>query len=286
MKVLGVKQFHQMRFQFLPVPEAWAGTLGKVPHNFIAVIYGFSGNGKTEFVVQLAKMLALLNKKVGWLSYEQRHGSDFQMSTKRNNMEEVTGYFYPIDPIAGIPEGKSLIEDLDDYLRKRSSPDVVVIDSIDYTGFDWEDYVMLKNRYGHKKTFLFIAHSTKSGTIKKAISERIIFDGGMGIFVSHYIATPIKNRYGGFEPYIVWEDRARIVNPAFFAARLQQDAPPKTKGKRQKKPPEEEGYSANPTAKDGGYPHKNTTKEGGVEAQNPKDKGGGRSKKTHQNTGV
>lgn len=229
MKVLGVKQFHQMRFQFLPVKGPWAETLGKVPHNFIAVIYGFSGNGKTEFVVQLSKMLAKLGKKVGWLSYEQRHGSDFQMSTKRNKMEEVSGNFYPIDPIASIPEGVSLIEDLDKYLRKRNSPDVIVIDSIDYTGFGWNDYVLLKNRYGHKKTFLFIAHSTKSGGIKKPISERIIFDGGMGIFVSHYIAHPIKNRYGGFEPLIVWEEMARKKNPVFFAKKVADEPKPKKK---------------------------------------------------------
>jgi hypothetical protein len=244
MKVLGVKQFHQMSFKFLPVPSGWAGTLGKVPHNFIAVVYGFSGNGKTEFVVQLVKMLAKLDKKVGWLSYEQRHGSDFQMSTKRNRMEEVSGNFYPIDPIAGVPDGVSLIEDLDKYLRRRNSPDVVVIDSIDYTGFGWEEYVMLKNRYGSRKTFLFIAHSTKSGAIKKAISERIIFDGGMGIFVSHYIAHPIKNRFGGFDPYVVWEDRARVVNPAFFAAQVQADPKPKKKGVNKKKPSEEEGVDA------------------------------------------
>lgn len=269
MKVLGVKQFHQMRFQFLPVPAAWAGTLGKVPHNFIAVIYGFSGNGKTEFVVQLAKMLAQLEKKVGWLSYEQRHGSDFQMSTKRNNMEEVTGYFYPIDPIAAIPEGVSLIEDLDNYLSKRSSPDVIVIDSIDYTGFDWDDYVMLKNRYGHKKTFLFIAHSQRSGAIKKAISERIIFDGGIGIFVSHYIATPVKNRYGGFEPYIVWEDRARIVNPAFFTARLQQDEPVRAKGKKQKPPPKDDGYGPDQSLKDGGYTQQKATENRGGRSTKP-----------------
>jgi len=241
MKVLGVKQFHQMRFQFLPIKEPWAGTLGKVPHNFIAVVYGFSGNGKTEFVVQWAKMLANLGKKVGWLSYEQRHGSDFQMATKRNKMEEVSGNFYPIDPIASIPDGVTLIEDLDKYLRKRNSPDVIVIDSIDYTGFDWNDYVMLKNRYGTRKIFIFIAHSTKAGGIKKAISERIIFDGGMGIFVSHYIAHPNKNRYGGFDPFVVWEEMARAKNPVFFAAQVQAEPKPNRKGKKTKESLESEG---------------------------------------------
>lgn len=243
MKVLGVKQFHQMSFKFLPISEAWAGTLGKVPHNWIAVIYGFSGNGKTEFCVQLAKMLCEFGT-VGWLSYEQRHGSDFQASTKRNRMEEVSGRFYPIDPIANIPQGVSLLEDLDNYLKKRSSPDYIFIDSLDYTGFTWEDYVYLKNRYGSRKTFIFIAHSSKNGTLKKTISERIVFDGGMGVFVSHYIATPVKNRFGGFEPYVVWEDRARLVNPVFFATRVQDSPPPKKKGKKTKKASETEGVEA------------------------------------------
>lgn len=217
MKVLGIKQFHQMRFKFLPIPRDWEGTLGKVPERFIAVVYGFSGNGKTEFVVRLTKMLAQLGQKVAWLSYEQRHGSDFQLATTRNQMEEVNGYFFPIDPIAGVPDDRSLIDDLDDYLRKRSSADVIVFDSIDYTGFSWEDYVMLKNRYGKRKTFIFIAHATKSGRLKKSISERIIFDGGMGIFVTHYIAHPIKNRYGGFTPYVVYEEKARELNPLHFS---------------------------------------------------------------------
>jgi hypothetical protein len=244
MKVLGVKQFHQMRFKFLPLESQWEATLGRVPHNFIAVVYGFSGNGKTEFCVQLAKMLTNFGT-VGWLSYEQRHGSDLQAATMRNKMDECSGSFYPIDPIAQIEPGVSLLEDLDRYLKKRSSPDFIFIDSLDYTGFTWEDYVYLKNRYGHKKTFIFIAHSTKSGALKKAITERIVFDGGMGVFVHHYIAEPIKNRFGGFEPFVVWEDRARQVNPAFFAARVLEETPKKSKGKGAKKASENIGVQSN-----------------------------------------
>jgi hypothetical protein len=237
MKVLGVKQFHQMRFKFLPWGKSpLAATMGKIPYNFIAVIYGFSGNGKTEFCMQLAKELCKFGT-VGWLGYEQRHGSDLQEATRRNNMDDVSGKFFPIDPIDGIPEGVTLLEDLDNYLKKRNSPDFVFIDSVDYTGFTWEDYVFLKNKYGKRKSFIFISHSTKSGALKKAISERIVFDGGLGIFVSKYIATPEKNRYGGFEPYVVWEERARLVNPLFFAKQVKetQVSSIKTKDKKRKK---------------------------------------------------
>lgn len=218
-----------MRFKFLPLGNSrFAGTMGKIPYNFIAVVYGFSGNGKTEFCMQLAKELCKFGK-VGWLSYEQRHGSDLQEATRRNKMNEVSGNFYPIDPISHIPDGVSLLEDLDNYLKKRSSPEFIFIDSIDYTGFSFEDYVYLKNKYGGKKAFIFISHSSKSGALKKAVSERIVFDGGLGIFVSKYIATPDKNRYGGFEPLVVWEERARLLNPLHFAKQVKEKKPKKKK---------------------------------------------------------
>jgi len=216
MKVLGVKQFHQMKFKYLPLKGEWAGVMGKLPSNFIAVVYGYSGNGKTEFCMQLAKMLCKYGK-VAWLSYEQRHGSDLQAATLRNDMEEESGRFYPIDPISNIKEGVSLLDDLDGYLKKRNSPEYIFVDSLDYTGFQWEEYLYLKKKYGQKKSLIFISHSTKNGTLKKSISDRIVFDGGMGIHVRDYIARPIKNRYGGFAPFIVWEEQARAMNPLFFA---------------------------------------------------------------------
>lgn len=217
MKVLGVKQFHQKTFKFLNLKKCkFKKLLGNIPKHFILVVYGFTGNGKTEFVMMLVKMLSR-HGKVLWLSYEQRHGSDLQMATMRNEMEDESGRFLISDPLADLPEDVSLLEDLDRYLEKRGSADYIVLDSLDYTEFTMEDYKYLKTKYDDRKSFIFIAHSSKNGTLKKRISERIIFDGGMGFFVSNFIVFPEKNRYGGFEPFVVFEEQARIRNPAFFA---------------------------------------------------------------------
>ena len=221
MKVLGVVQFHQKTFKILNLKNSkFKGLLGNVPKCFTAVIYGFSGNGKTELSVNLAKEMTKFGK-VAWLSYEQRHGFDLQQATTRNKMQEVSGKFMVIDPVANKPEGVSLLEDLDAYLSKRNSPDFVFFDSIDYTGFTWDDYVFLKNKYASKKGLFFLSHSTKNGRLKKAISEKILFDGGMGLFVRDFICFPEKNRFGGLEPYVIYESEARKRNPAFFAKRMQ-----------------------------------------------------------------
>lgn len=216
MKVLGVKQFHQKTFKLLNLKKSkFKDILGKVPKYFTAVIYGFSGNGKTEFTIMLVKELSN-HGKVLWLSYEQRHGFDLQTATKRNDMNDASGKFLISDPLEDLPTGVSLLEDLDTYLQKRGSADYVVIDSLDYTGFNWDDYEYLRNKYFDKKGFIFIAHSNKAGVLKKRISEQILFDGGMGILVKDFIAYPEKNRFGGFEPYVVYEARARERNPLFF----------------------------------------------------------------------
>lgn len=236
MKALGVKQFHQMKHKLLEILDsAFAKVLGKVPTAFILVIYGYSGNGKTEFTLKLAKTLALIKKKVGWISYEQRHGYDLQLACKRNKMEEVNKSFILIDPIANKDDNKTFLEDIDDYLCnpktgriKRNAPDVIVIDSVDYTGWSWKDYAYLKEKYGNRIIFILIAHSSPTGRLFKDICRRILFDGGAGIFVSNYIAHRTeKNRFGGTEDYVIWEEEARKRNPAFFAKQVKESKPSK-----------------------------------------------------------
>jgi hypothetical protein len=216
MKALGVVQYEQKKFKLLNLDGSpFKEVFGNIEKHFICVIGGFSGNGKTEMSLQFAKTLCK-HGKVAWVSYEQRHGYDLQTAIIRNNMREVSGSFIPIDPIANKPKGVSYLEDLDNYLSKRNSPDYIFIDSLDYTGWRWDDYIYLKEKFAGKKTLIFLCHTDKAGNCRKTISTDIYFDGGLFILVQKYIATPIKNRYGGFEPYVIWEKKARELNPLFF----------------------------------------------------------------------
>lgn len=218
MKAIGVKQLQQKKFDLRDLEgSVFKDLLGSVPMYFTCVIYGYSGNGKTELAIQLAKELAT-EEKLAWISYEQGHGYDLQMAVNRNHMEDVSGRFIPIDPHAKTEESSpdGFLEEVVDYLKKRNSPKHVVIDSLDYTGWRWEHYKVLKERFGNKKSLIFLAHGSKTGKPLKRITEQIIFDGGMGIWVHQYIARPEKNRFGGFTPYVIWEERARELNPAFF----------------------------------------------------------------------
>ncbi len=196
----------------------FAPHLGDIPFAFQMLIFGNSGNGKTEYCIRFAKALAK-HGKVAWISYEQGHGFDLQIAVNRNRMNEVNGAFYIIDPNDSRDPNKSYIEELDDYLKKRNSPDFIFIDSVDYTRFTFDDYTFLKNKYGKRKAFIFISHANGKRP-KSSIGERILYDGGIGVYVDKFIAYAQKNRFGGVEELMVYEKRARELNPGYFLAKV------------------------------------------------------------------
>ncbi|GGH02898.1 hypothetical protein [Pedobacter zeae] len=216
MKALGLDQYYKKKFKKLKIALEWARHLGDLPLAFIMVIMGYRGNGKTEYCVRLAKMLCEFGK-VAWLSYEQGHGPDLQKAMFRNDMIDVKGIFYAIDPKANKPEDKTYLDDLFDYLDKPSSAQFIFIDSVDYTGWKWADYKALKERYP-RKAFIFIGHALPSGAPKKAITDDIAFDGHYAIIVKKYMALVDKTRMGGGESFVIWEEMARKFHPQFFQA--------------------------------------------------------------------
>lgn len=234
MKSLGVQQFLDKKFKILTIEDpAWCGILGSLPHSFIGTIHGKSGQGKTEFTVRLAKLLCSFGK-VGWLSYEQGHGYDLQRAIARNHMSDVARRFIPVDPNAKRRPGLSMFDELDQYLARRGSPDFIFIDSLDYLELDFEQYKHLKLRHS-RKGIVFINHE-KGNEPKSAIGSRIAYDGQFTIQVKNYIATPVKSRIGGITDYIIWEERARALNPLYFARRDEAASSPRKKpAKRVKK---------------------------------------------------
>lgn len=221
MKSLGVDQFKKKKFNYISIGEEWEGLMGKLPIAFIGVIYGFSGQGKSELCIRLAKHLCK-DYKVAWFDYEQGHGPDLQMAIIRNNMEDVSGNFIPVDPLKKLPDAAPgqtradvLFEDLVGYLRKRGSARIVFINSIDYTEFTTTHYKRLKEEFGHKKGIIFISHA-KGNYPKLQVAKDIMFDGQFGIRVKTFIARPEKSRLGGTEDYIIWEEMAMQRNPKYF----------------------------------------------------------------------
>jgi len=105
------------RFEFT---GAWLASIGRPARSGVWIIWGASGNGKSSFVMQLAKYLCTFGKVI-YDSLEESTGLSLQMSLKRHRMDEVKKRLIILD--------REPVEQLEERLSRRGSPGVVIIDS-------------------------------------------------------------------------------------------------------------------------------------------------------------
>lgn len=201
MKTIGITQLKQKRFTTLDFTGEWLESLGTPECNFTAIIYGDSGNGKTDFSVKFAKYLSTFGK-VLYLSHEEGISSTIQEAFNRNAMHEVNGKV--------VVGEKGTIHDLVAYLKKRNSPQYVFIDSLDYMNLTHEQYKQLRATFP-RKSFVIISWSDGKKP-KSKHGEKIEYMCDIKLLVRQYVAYP-RSRYGGNAPYIIWHEKAGLVTP-------------------------------------------------------------------------
>jgi hypothetical protein len=210
----GTFQVMQKRHDIMNYTPEFRGILGTIPRNVTITIYGDSGHGKTEFAMRMVRALCLSGVYVDWISYEQGFGLDMQQLLQRNDMLSVGSYFSITDPDHKKNPDTTYLADLDNKIGKRGSADVFAIDSVQYMSITIADWLWLKKRHP-KKGFIFISH--KKGTLPDGVTAvKIGRDSLVRLLVKNYIAYPEKNRCGGKENYIIWEERARLLEPKLF----------------------------------------------------------------------
>ena len=112
------------RFEF---SGDWQTSIGNPAKSGVWIIWGASGNGKSSFVMQLAKYLCSFGRVI-YDSLEESTGLSFQMSLKRHKMGEVKKKLIILD--------REPMEQLEERLRRRGSPGIVIIDSFQYSGLN------------------------------------------------------------------------------------------------------------------------------------------------------
>lgn len=176
---------------------AWLQAIGRPEVTGTWLIWGKSGNGKTRFALQVAKYLASLGKKVAYDSLEEGVSLSMKNALIDCNMQEVSRRFMLLD--------KEPIDELIVRLTRPRSPQVIIIDSIQYTGLNYAQYKILRDTF-RNKLFILISHADgkePSGRVARSIR----FDAFVKVWIEGYKAFPVS-RYGGGEPYTIWEEGA------------------------------------------------------------------------------
>lgn len=169
------------------------------------IIWGTSGSGKTTFTLQLCKYLAGF-RRVAYNSLEQGLSLSLQRAWERVEMAEAGSNIILLN--------KENLPELRARLSKRKSPEIIVIDSVQYlTKFYVQQFNELKEDFPDK-LFIFISQADKAGKDPAgSVAKHIRYDADIKIKVEGYKAF-VTTRYedptkgeGGAD-FIIWQQGA------------------------------------------------------------------------------
>lgn len=197
-KILNARQLIAKKFFFMEeLEKAVIESFGKLTINFVMIIWGHSGNGKTNLIIQLIKSF-LKYGEVLYISYEEGHGASMQ----RTVITHLSGEF-PNE--IRFADHTMTLSELSKRLKKKRSEQFIIIDSLQYFAISYEDYKALKEEFP-RKAFIYLSH-TKGKLPDGKTGDRIRYDSDVKVFVDKYIAFVIS-RFGGNKPFVIWEEGA------------------------------------------------------------------------------
>lgn len=193
-RALGVTEFLQKKFDEFAFDGKWLEAMGRPEKNFKMIIYGKPKNGKTEFCIQFAKYMTKFGK-VLYNSFEQGHSKSLQDAFRRQNMQDVKGKI--------IVTHKEKYQDMFNRLKRKKSPQIVFIDSLQYiklSGDQWKELIETFPR----KVFIVISHA-QGDEPKGEGAITIQYDVDISVLVKGF-AAHCQGRFGGGSEIIIWEE--------------------------------------------------------------------------------
>lgn len=196
-RAVSINALVNTKHNVLDFDGAWLNLIGKPELTGSWLIWGGSGSGKTRFALQLAKYLTKFGK-VAYNSLEEGASYSLRRAILDVNMIEVKRRFIVLD--------KEPVNELVARLKKHKSPNIVFIDSVQYTGLNYKQYIALIEQF-RNKLFVFISHADGKHP-QGRVAKSIRYDAMVKMFVDGYRVPSPESRYGGGQPFTIWQDGA------------------------------------------------------------------------------
>jgi len=187
------------KFKIMELEDEWRDLIGEPEQNGVWLIWGSSGNGKTRFCLMLAKYLA----RFGWVAYntlEEGARRSMQKAVTEVNMSELTHARRPVFL------DREPIDELRIRLAKQRSPDIIFIDSLQYSGLNRSGYIKLKEDFP-TKLFIFVSHAEGKSPLGRT-AQFVRYDVDVKIRIEGFRAFSVS-RLGETKPFDIWDKGAR-----------------------------------------------------------------------------
>lgn len=193
------REVSQKKYEVIKWNGQWRESFGCPAMNETWFISGASAQGKSSFVMQLAKKLCEYGKTL-YVSAEEGIRQSFQRRLKMFEMNSVGRKL-------------SIIEDPDinllkERLSKPKSPRFIIIDSFQMANWTYRDAMELIETF-NKKSFIFISQEYKSRPMG-ADAVRLRYAAGVKIRVSGFMAlcSGREKETAGGGGFVVWDEGA------------------------------------------------------------------------------
>lgn len=196
MRAYSVDNILTKRFNTLEFDGEWFDAVGSPEFTGTWFIYGSPKNGKTSFAMMTAKYLSNF-KRVAYNSIEEGLSLSIRMAIDRVGMKDVSGRFVFLD--------KEPVSDMIERLKKHKSPDVVIVDSVQFCELKFSEYKRIKGLFPNK-LFIYISH-VEGKQPDGYVAKRILRDSNVSFRVEGFRAFPVS-RYGGGNPIDVSKELA------------------------------------------------------------------------------
>jgi ABC-type oligopeptide transport system ATPase subunit len=193
-RALTVDELTSKKFKTMKFTGPFADSFGiEVDTSGSWIIYGESGHGKTEFSLQLAKYLTSFGK-VAYDTIEEGARLSFQKAIKRQAFQPAEKRRFSI-----ISEP---IEELRLRLKRQKSPDIIFIDSLQFSLLTKVSYNKLVAEFP-RKLFIWISHA-EGRKPRGSFAEYVEYHSDMKIRVEGFRAIP-KGRFEASKDFIINE---------------------------------------------------------------------------------
>lgn len=179
------------------LPEPWASHLGNPEIKGSWFVYGHSGNGKTSYLTQMAKMLTQFGK-VWYNGLEEGDSLSFQQAMQRAGLGKCGNRFLLIEDT--VPELRIRI-------ARRNRPRFLIVESLQVSQMIKSEYHALTKECEEKGIQLIIIGHAEGKQPEGRLGKYIRYLSFIKIWIEGYKAIPVS-RYGGKEPYTIYPERA------------------------------------------------------------------------------
>ncbi len=196
-RAISIAALLSKKFKTMAFDGQWADAIGTPEMSGVWLVWGQSGHGKTDFTIQIMKYISRFGHVV-YNTLEEGTRKSMQDGAVRHGLTEVARRVKFLD--------REPMDELIERLKQPKSPDVIIIDSLQYSGLNKEAYKQLKEQF-KTKLFVFISHA--DGRLPDGrVAKFVRYDADVKIFVEGYVAK-IKSRYGGGADFTIWHKGAK-----------------------------------------------------------------------------